>query len=78
MYKNKDEFCFLYSVLAALHPATDNVSMTYKYKPYLSELKIDGLEFPLKVHDIPKFEKLNPDIAIHVLHFDIDNALTPL
>ena len=76
--QNKDERCFLYSVLAALHPANDNVSMSRQYKKYLSELKVDGLEFPLKVHDIPKFEKLNPDIAIHVLHFDLDNALTPL
>ena len=76
--QNKDNLCFLYSVLAALHPANDIVGMLYKYKPYLHELKVDGLEFPLKVHDIPKFEKLKPDIAIHVLHFDLDNALTPL
>ena len=53
-------------------------TMPYKYIQYLSKLKIDGLKFPLKVHDISKFEKMNPDIAIHVLHFDLDNALTPL
>jgi len=76
--QNKDESCFLYSVLAALHPANDHVSIPYKHMQYLFELKIDGLEFPLKVYDIAKFEKMNPNVAIHVLHFDLDNALTPL
>ena len=61
--QNKDEHCFLYSVLAALHPADDHVSIPCQYMQYLPELKIDGLEFPLKVHDIPKFEKMNPEIV---------------
>ena len=32
--QNKVELCFLYSVLAALHPATDNVSMPCQYMQY--------------------------------------------
>ena len=75
--QNKDERCFLYSVLASFHPANDHVSMPRKYMQYLPELKIDWLKFSLKAHDIPKFEKMNPDIAMHVMHFDVDNALTP-
>ena len=31
----------------------------------------------MKVEQIPKFETMNPDIAIHVLCFDMDNALVP-
>ena len=44
----------------------------------MPELKTDGLKFPLKVDQIPKFEALNPDIAIHVWCFDLDHALVPL
>ena len=32
----------------------------------------------MKVDQIPKFEALNPDIAIHVWCFDLDHALVPL
>jgi len=67
-----DELCFLYSILAALHPVQhrQNLSRVSHYKPYLSELDVTGLSFPLSVRDVSKFESLNADIAVNVMTFD--------
>src|SRR6202142_1074258 len=75
--RNKDELCFLYSVAAALHPAKAHTERPSKYKPYLSELNITGLTFPLSVESIPKFEELNPDITIHVMAIDLEGFIVP-
>ena len=72
-----DELCFLYSVLAAIHPAARNPNCTYHYKPYLNQLDTSGLSFPLPVKDVPKFESLNADIAVSVMVFE-DRELIPL
>lgn len=46
-----DELCFLYSILASLHPVAheSNPSRVHHYKPHLSELNTTGLSFPLPV-----------------------------
>ena len=56
----KDELCFAWAVLSAIHPPKRNPHRISKYKQYLGELDLTGLSFPLKVRDVPKFEKLNP------------------
>ena len=38
--KNKDNLCFLWSVLAKLHPAEDNPQRVTHYKKYLKTLKL--------------------------------------
>ena len=55
--KNEDNKCFLWSVLAALHPAAKDAERVTKYKPYESEIKIS--EYPVKLSDISKIEKDN-------------------
>ena len=74
-----DEKCFLYSVLAALHPVDhkNNPSRTHHYRTYLNELNTDGLLFPLPVKDVPKFENQNSDISVSVLTYE-DRELMPL
>ena len=52
-----DSKCFVWSVLAALHPAAHNPDRLSNYKPYENTVDISGLTFPLPVKDIPKFEK---------------------
>src|ERR1043165_4584380 len=32
----------------------------------------------MKIQQIGKFEKLNPDIAVNVMYFNIDQKITPL
>ena len=55
-----DDYCFVWSVLAHLHPAQANPHRIHNYTSYASELNLDGLTFPLPVKDIPRFERQNP------------------
>jgi hypothetical protein len=57
--KNDDNKCFMWCILAALHPVTKNSERVSKYKKYENELKFDGITFPIKKSDIPKIEKMN-------------------
>ena len=45
--QNKDNKCFVWSILAALHPACLNANRVNKYKPYEYELNVTDLKFPL-------------------------------
>ena len=64
--KNKDNKCFLWSILAKLHPAKEHCERVTKYQEYENELNMKGLEYPITKHDIVKFEKQNPQYAIYV------------
>ena len=69
--QNKDNRCFEYSVLAAIHPSTNSHPERVKqYKKHIGELDFTGIDFPVKLHDIPKFEKNNPLYSIGVLQQD--------
>lgn len=69
--QNKDEYCFLWSVLAANHhvDGKDHPERLSHYKKYLNELNIVGLEFPMKLSHIHKFEELNK-ISINVFGYN--------
>ena len=72
--KNKDKYCFLWSILAYLHPCENSHSdRVSNYKPYFNELNIEGFDFSngFKCSDMYKFEKLNNlTINIYELGFD--------
>ena len=57
--KNNDQYCFLWCILAYLYPVEDHKDRISKYDMYKHTLNIKGLEFPMKVKDMPKFERLN-------------------
>jgi hypothetical protein len=63
--QNNDNSCFMWAVLAALHPACKHAERVSKYVPYTSELNFTGINMPVAVKDIPKFEKLN-NISINI------------
>jgi len=67
---NRDQRCFEYALLSALHPPRDHPTRVSRYQKYLGTLCFDGIEFPVKVRDIDKFEKLNPTISVNVLSLD--------
>src|SRR3989442_708761 len=75
---NTDTRCFLYAVASAIHPAKTNINRPAPYEKYFSEFNITGLRFPLAPKDISKFEDLNPDIAVTVVHYDADRVIVPL
>ena len=70
--KNKDDKCFLWCILRYLHPKEDNDSHLKDLKKYEFSLNTKGITFPMKIKDITKFEKLNPELpGINV--FSVDN-----
>ena len=60
--RNKDDKCFIWSVLRYLHPRKKNDSRLSDLKKYEFSLNTKGITFPMKVKDITKFENLNPDL----------------
>ena len=74
--KNDDQLCFLWCILAHLCPVEDKKSITSNYSMHFNKLNLEGLEFPMKVEDIPKFENLN---NLNVIVFELTRTvLTPI
>jgi len=67
--QNKDEECFKWAVIAALHheEINNNPERITKLKPFAERYNWGGLEFPVALNKIGKFEKNNPEIAVNVL-----------
>jgi len=71
--KNKDNKCFLYSILAILKK--DEVDSRHRnraqlYNQYLHELNYNEEDLPMKLSGIRKFERENPGLSINVLSWD--------
>ena len=65
--ENNDKKCFLWSILASLHPVQhrnqpDKVS---KYQKYEHELNMSGIQYTVDIKDIGKFEHQN-NISVNV------------
>lgn len=73
--QNEDNKCFLWSVLAGIHPTENNSHRVSSYVPFLNELNIDGIDFPTPLSQIDKFERLN-QISINV--FGWEKEIFPL
>lgn len=67
--QNEDNKCFLWAVLSALYPAEKDAQRVSKYSKYMNELNIQGLDFPMCLKDIHKFENLN-NISVNVIGID--------
>ena len=77
--QNYDNKCFLYSVLAALHPVPQHRERVSKYKSFVDELDMSNIEYPVPIEQISKFEKQNPTISIGVLTYDNDShSIVPI
>ena len=70
----KDNECFKWSVLAALHnkEIDRNHERVNKYKQWEDDLNFDNIKFPVAIKDIKKFEKQN-NLKINV--FGLDDKL---
>ena len=61
---------FLWCVLRALNPKKHNSKMVDgKLKKTDNTLNMKGIEYPVSLKDLKKFEKQNPSISITVLGF---------
>ena len=69
--KNRDEKCFIWSILRYLYPKEKDAQYLKDLRKYEFSVNTKGLTFPLKIKDINKFEKLNPEIpGINVFSID--------
>ena len=76
---NDDEKCFLWCVLRYLHLVERSVYRISDLQRYENELNTQGIDFPVKVKDISKFESLNPTIpVINVFSVNQNNKFYPL
>ena len=67
--QNKDEECFKWTVIEALHHEEikhhpERISLLWAYE---NQYNWKGLEFPVSIKKIDKFEKNNPGRAVNVL-----------
>ena len=77
--RNKDEKCFLWCVLRYLNPRDKNDFRLTDLKQKENSLNTKGIAFPVKLKDISKFEKLNPDLpGINVFSVNERNKFYPL
>ena len=61
-FENNDKYCFLWSILACLHPCNNNhPNRVSNYKQYFNELNIQGFDFSkgFRCSDVHKFIELN-------------------
>ena len=70
--QNKDNRCFEYAILSEQYnkEIKANPERPSKYKDYLGQLNFTGIEFPVSLKDIDKFEKQNPEIRVNVFGYD--------
>lgn len=66
--KNKDNKCFLWSVIASLYPIKIHAERIILYKKYEKNFNLKGIKFPMEINKIKKFEKnySNLDFRINV------------
>ena len=68
--QNKHNKCFLWCVLRALNPKDNHPERVDKEKLKENTLNMDGIEYPVSINDIDKFENQNPTISITVLGYE--------
>ena len=67
--KNEDEECFKWAMIAALYHEEigKDPQRLSRLRPFAERCDWEGLEFPVAINKISKFEKRNPEIAVNVL-----------
>lgn len=67
---NYDNECFKWAVLSALYPVIKDPQRVNKYEKYTNTLNFSGINFPVDIKQIKKFEELNTSISINVYTLD--------
>ena len=77
--KNQDDKCFMWCVLRALNPKDrDNERIDNNLKNKVDTLNMEGIQYPVSLRGIDRFEHLNPEISITVLGYNKDDKVYPL
>ena len=70
--ENNDKYCFLWSILAYLHPCNNNHPNSVSiYRQYFNELNIQGFDFSkgFKCFDVHKFNELN-NLSVNIFELN--------
>ena len=69
--QNNDEKCFLWSILTSLHlvQQRNNPHRVSKYQEYQRELNMSGIQYPVDIKNILKFEQQN-NISVNVYGYE--------
>ena len=79
MKNENNNKCFLWCVLRALNPKDRDAERIDKdLKSKENTLNMEGIDYPVSLKDIKRFEKQNPDISISVLGYSKDERIYPL
>ncbi len=65
----------MWSVLAQIYSVTVHAERVSHYKNYESELNFNGINFPVDIESISKFEKQNPDISVNCVISESETEL---
>lgn len=57
-----------WATLFALHTSTNHAERVSKYAEHKNKYNFDGMEFPVNIKDITKFEDQNANISVNVYH----------
>ena len=70
--ENNDKYCFLWSILATLHPCNNNhPNRVSNYKQYFNELNINGFDFTkgFRCSDVHKINELN-NLSVNIFELN--------
>ena len=77
--KNQDDKCFMWCVLRALNlKDRDNERIDNDLKSKVDTLNMEGIQYPVSLRGINRFEHLNPEISITVLGYNEEEKVYPL
>ena len=69
--KNDDNRCFLWCVLRALNPKDRNSErVDTELRKKENTLNMKGIDYPVSLKDLDKFEKQNPTLSVTVLGYE--------
>ena len=75
--QNNDNYCFLWSILAHKYKVDNHRERVSHYTNHFHELNQGDIQFPMKIKDIPTFERLN---NLNINFFELsanDKSLSP-
>ena len=77
--KNQDDKCFMWCVLRALNPKDNHPErIDNDLKNKVDTLNMEGIQYPVSLRGIDRFEHLNPEISITVLGYNKEEKVYPL
>ena len=75
--QNNDNYCFLWSVLAHKYKVDNHRERVSNYKKHFHELNQGNIQFPMKIKDMPTFQRLN-NLKINVFELSANDKTLSL